>query len=325
MVAALAAAVFGSGLPPGARSGLSLLLRWASAAAMARWLDLPRSGCGCCRCATLCRSPYFSVASAAATSRWRRAAASRRGRTGRCASKRTRPHDEDAVSAPAVLRRFRRRGGFALSGAARDPVVLVSDLAGAARRAGAGQPADRRPAGAAQARRRPAARRRLRAGRDAHLDPVLRLRREGRRGAEGRQSRGSRSGWSGPRSRSNRKPASPRRARSISSPARSSISPAREVAEGRHFAGIDGLSYRDGAGGIVHNRARAVLEDMDRLPFVTEVYKRDLTDRGLFHRLSEAPVCVALYRARLPVEMHLLPVAADRRRAPLPGAQRRRT
>ncbi len=31
-------------LPPGARSALALLLRWASAAAMARWLDLPRGG-----------------------------------------------------------------------------------------------------------------------------------------------------------------------------------------------------------------------------------------------------------------------------------------
>src|SRR5438552_6283663 len=50
----------------------------------------------------------------------------------------------------------------------------------------------------------------------------------------------------------------------------------KEVAEGRRFADIDGLSYRDGGGGIVHNRARAVLEDMDQLPFGTEVYKRDL-------------------------------------------------
>ena len=45
--------------------------------------------------------------------------------------------------------------------------------------------------------------------------------------------------------------------------------------------------------------------------------------RRLLHRLSEAPLRVALHRARLPVEMHLLPVAADRRRASLPGAQRR--
>src|SRR5438270_1447854 len=47
----------------------------------------------------------------------------------------------------------------------------------------------------------------------------------------------------------------------------------KEVAEGRPLADIDGLSYRDGGGSIVHNRARAVLEDMDQLPVVTEVYK----------------------------------------------------
>ena len=49
-----------------------------------------------------------------------------------------------------------------------------------------------------------------------------------------------------------------------------------EVAEGRDWATIDGISYRDAAGAIVHNKDRAVLEDMDRLPFVTDVYKRDL-------------------------------------------------
>src|SRR5439155_14947788 len=32
-----------------------------------------------------------------------------------------------------------------------------------------------------------------------------------------------------------------------------------EVAAGRPFADIDGLSYRDAAGAIAHNRARAVL------------------------------------------------------------------
>jgi hopanoid biosynthesis associated radical SAM protein HpnJ len=49
-----------------------------------------------------------------------------------------------------------------------------------------------------------------------------------------------------------------------------------EVAQGRPMAGIDGLSYRDAAGQVVHNPDRAMLEDMDALPFVTPVYKRDL-------------------------------------------------
>jgi hopanoid biosynthesis associated radical SAM protein HpnJ len=49
-----------------------------------------------------------------------------------------------------------------------------------------------------------------------------------------------------------------------------------EVAEGRPLASIDGLSYTDGAGQVVHNRDREILRDMDRLPFVTPVYHRDL-------------------------------------------------
>ena len=42
MITALAAALFGSGPAAWGAVGASLLLRWASAAAMARWLDLPR-------------------------------------------------------------------------------------------------------------------------------------------------------------------------------------------------------------------------------------------------------------------------------------------
>ncbi len=94
----------------------------------------------------------------------------------------------------------------------------------------------------------------------------------------------------------------------------------KEVAEGRDFAAIDGLSWRGAGGGIVHNKDRAVLEDMDQLPFVTEVYKRDLQDRGLFHRLPAAPLRLAVHGARLQVALHLLPLAADRRRPSLPGA-----
>jgi hopanoid biosynthesis associated radical SAM protein HpnJ len=48
-----------------------------------------------------------------------------------------------------------------------------------------------------------------------------------------------------------------------------------EVAAGRPLADVDGLSFRRN-GAVVHNPDRAILEDMDRLPFVTPVYKRDL-------------------------------------------------
>ena len=55
-----------------------------------------------------------------------------------------------------------------------------------------------------------------------------------------------------------------------------------EVAQGRDFADIDGISYRGADGGIVHNKDRAILEDMDQLPFVTDVYKRDLRIEDYF-------------------------------------------
>src|SRR5262245_55403785 len=49
-----------------------------------------------------------------------------------------------------------------------------------------------------------------------------------------------------------------------------------EVAEGRPLATVAGLTYRTN-GQIRRGLDRAVLEDMDRLPFVTPVYARDLT------------------------------------------------
>jgi hopanoid biosynthesis associated radical SAM protein HpnJ len=71
----------------------------------------------------------------------------------------------------------------------------------------------------------------------------------------------------------------------------------KDVADGRDFAGIDGLSYRDAAGALVHNRERAVLEDMDQLPFVTEVYKRDLRIENYFIGYLKHPY-VSLYTGR---------------------------
>src|SRR5437899_4408837 len=71
----------------------------------------------------------------------------------------------------------------------------------------------------------------------------------------------------------------------------------KEVAEGRRFASIDGLSYRNENGIVVHNPARAVLEDMDRLPFVTEVYKRDLKVEDYFIGYLKHPY-VSLYTGR---------------------------
>jgi len=53
--------------------------------------------------------------------------------------------------------------------------------------------------------------------------------------------------------------------------------PVVEYAQGKPLAGIAGASYRKD-GEIIHNPARPLLEtaDLDKLPFATEVYKRDL-------------------------------------------------
>jgi hopanoid biosynthesis associated radical SAM protein HpnJ len=50
----------------------------------------------------------------------------------------------------------------------------------------------------------------------------------------------------------------------------------REIAEGRPLAEVDGISFLDGER-VVHNKERAIIEDMDSLPFVVDVYRRDLT------------------------------------------------
>jgi hopanoid biosynthesis associated radical SAM protein HpnJ len=49
----------------------------------------------------------------------------------------------------------------------------------------------------------------------------------------------------------------------------------KEVAEGRPLAEVKGLSYRHG-GKIIHNTERGLIQDMDSLPWVVDVYKRDL-------------------------------------------------
>ncbi len=55
----------------------------------------------------------------------------------------------------------------------------------------------------------------------------------------------------------------------------------KEIAEGRPLEEIDGVSYRAN-GRIVHNKPRAIIEDMDSLPHVVDVYKRDLVPEDYF-------------------------------------------
>jgi hopanoid biosynthesis associated radical SAM protein HpnJ len=71
----------------------------------------------------------------------------------------------------------------------------------------------------------------------------------------------------------------------------------KEVAEGKAFDRIDGLSFRTAAGAIVHNGERAILEDMDQLPFVSDVYKRDLKIENYFIGYLKHPY-LSLYTGR---------------------------
>lgn len=52
-----------------------------------------------------------------------------------------------------------------------------------------------------------------------------------------------------------------------------------EVGQGRPLEDIRGLSYRAPDGRIIHNAARELISDMDVLPWVADVYKRDLDIR----------------------------------------------
>ena len=71
----------------------------------------------------------------------------------------------------------------------------------------------------------------------------------------------------------------------------------KELAEGRDWKNIQGLSYRNANGQIVHNEDRAILEDMDQLPFVTPVYKRDLKIEKYFIGYLKHPY-LSLYTGR---------------------------
>lgn len=71
----------------------------------------------------------------------------------------------------------------------------------------------------------------------------------------------------------------------------------KDIADGRDFASVQGLSYRNANGVIVHNGDRAVLENMDQLPFVTPVYQRDLTIEDYFIGYLKHPY-ISLYTGR---------------------------
>jgi len=71
----------------------------------------------------------------------------------------------------------------------------------------------------------------------------------------------------------------------------------RDIAEGKDWATIDGISYRRTDGTLAHNRDRAVLEDMDQLPFVTNVYKDNLRIEDYFIGYLKHPY-ISIYTGR---------------------------
>jgi len=56
----------------------------------------------------------------------------------------------------------------------------------------------------------------------------------------------------------------------------------KEITEGRDWSAVSGLCYRDQDGVIRQTAERPVLEQMDDLPFVTPIYRRDLDVQNYF-------------------------------------------
>jgi hopanoid biosynthesis associated radical SAM protein HpnJ len=71
----------------------------------------------------------------------------------------------------------------------------------------------------------------------------------------------------------------------------------KDVADEKPWSEILGLSYRDEHGVIHHNADRPVLEDMDSLPSVIDVYKRDLRIEDYFIGYLKHPY-VSVYTGR---------------------------
>jgi hopanoid biosynthesis associated radical SAM protein HpnJ len=71
----------------------------------------------------------------------------------------------------------------------------------------------------------------------------------------------------------------------------------KEVAEGWPLADVKGISFRTDEGRIVHNPPRPIVENMDDLPFVAPVYKRDLKIENYFIGYLKHPY-VSFYTGR---------------------------
>lgn len=56
----------------------------------------------------------------------------------------------------------------------------------------------------------------------------------------------------------------------------------KEIAEGKDFSEIKGLSYRDQNGNIIHNQERELIHDWDAMPSVLPIYAQHLNIKKYF-------------------------------------------
>ncbi len=64
---------------------------------------------------------------------------------------------------------------------------------------------------------------------------------------------------------------------------------ARALEGGGDLEGVAGLTFRAAGGSIVHNAARPPIEDLDALPFVSDVYRRHLNVQDYFYSITRYP------------------------------------
>lgn len=69
----------------------------------------------------------------------------------------------------------------------------------------------------------------------------------------------------------------------------------KEIAEGKDFSEIKGLSYRDQNGNIIHNQERELIHDWDAMPSVLPIYAQHLNIKKIFYRLFTASLYFFLY------------------------------
>ncbi len=71
----------------------------------------------------------------------------------------------------------------------------------------------------------------------------------------------------------------------------------KEIAEGGELSKTAGISYKDKSGKVINNIGRTMIENMDELPFVSEIYKRDLTIENYFIGYLKHPY-ISFYTGR---------------------------